>query len=143
MARHSTHCPPRAHHFDVTSATTWWCCAQVLLQLDARIIVMNGLAAGYAGSSSIQHGRFGDGCTLQLDLVHSECGHGVNGAVYNMFHGSGGKGAGQSRNTSRPKKHNDTYSPAAHRAANKRRAKAAAAARWAAVSQGDQASSAR
>ena len=107
MARHSTHCPPRAHHFDVTSATTWWCCAQVLLQLDARIIVMNGLAAGYAGSSSIQHGRFGDGCTLQLDLVHSECGlvssdalftgasrevsRGVNGAVYSMFHANGGR----------------------------------------------------
>ena len=131
----------------------------MLLQLDARIIVMNGLAAGYAGSSSIQHGRFGDGCTLQLDLVHSECGlvssdalftgasrevsRGVNGAVYTMFHGNGGSnpGTGNRRNTSRPKTHDDTYSPAAHRKARKRTAKAAAAARWAAVSQGDQADS--
>ena len=110
-----------------------------------------------AAAAYIQHGRFGDGCTLQLDLVHSECGlvskvskgvsqakvSGVNGAVYNMFHGKGGlnPGTGNRRNTSRPKTHGDRYSPAAHRKARKRTAKAAAAARRAAVSHGDQADS--
>ena len=41
----------------------------ILLNTEARVIAMNAGAAGSGGKSEIYHGRFGDGVTVQLDLI--------------------------------------------------------------------------
>jgi hypothetical protein len=63
----------------------------VLLETSAQVVVMDSKAAGSGGmeNSPIWHGRYGDGTTLQLDLVHTAAQSGLakkNQPSYNLFH---------------------------------------------------------